>query len=194
MSVSPTLATYEWPVTGPVKGLVFISHGYAEHLRPYYDGVGRHLTSLLVLVLQILFQFGRACGSLGLLCFGHDHVGHGRSPGARTEAASMEEYTGPLVAECRGKQRQYPGVPLFLLGHSMGGLIALTADLQNPGLFAGLALTAPLIVGGDDNPVNRVIGGLGSSLCPSCSIDFIQVAIEDISKSKVSAEKLKISG
>ena len=38
----PALATYQWPVTGPVKGLVFISHGYAEHLRPYYDGVGKH--------------------------------------------------------------------------------------------------------------------------------------------------------
>ena len=39
----------------------------------------------------------------------------------------MEEYTGPLVAECKRKQRQYPGVPLFLLGHSMGGLIALAS-------------------------------------------------------------------
>ena len=101
----------------------------------------------------------------------------------------MEEYTGPLVAECKRKQRQYPGVPLFLLGHSMGGLIALTADLQNQGLFSGLALTAPLIMGGDDNPINRVIGWLGSKLCPSCSIVFIQVAIEDMTKSKVSAEQ-----
>ena len=43
LSVSPALATYQWPVTLPVKGLVFISHGYAEHLRPYYDRVGRYL-------------------------------------------------------------------------------------------------------------------------------------------------------
>ena len=127
---------------------------------------------------------------MGLLCWGHDHLGHGQSPGARTEVAAMEEYTGPLVAECRKKQLQYPDLPLFVFGHSMGGLIALAADLANPGLFSGLALTAPLIVGGDDNPVNRVIAGLGSKLCPSCSIGFIRPDIADLTKSQVSAEQL----
>ena len=48
-SKSTDLATYQWPVTGPVKGLVFISHGYAEHLRPYYNKVGSYLKTFFVL-------------------------------------------------------------------------------------------------------------------------------------------------
>ena len=94
-SKSRELASYHWPVTGPVKGLVFISHGYAEHLRPYYNKVGRYLKTFFVPYYSV-FQFGRACGSFGLLCFGHDHIGHGRSPGVRTVVASMDEYTRPL--------------------------------------------------------------------------------------------------
>ena len=57
----------------------------------------------------------------------------------------------------------------------------LTADLENPGLFSGVVLSAPLIIGSDDNLINRVIGGLGSKPCPSCSLDFTQLAVKDVS-------------
>ena len=125
---------------------------------------------------------------MGLLCFGHDHVGHGRSPGVRTVVASMDEYTGPLVAECKRMQGKHPGLPLFILGHSMGGLITLTADLENPGLFSGVVLSAPLIIGANDNSINRVLGGLGSKLCPTCSLDFTKLDVEDVIKSEVDVE------
>ena len=71
---SKSLSTYTWPESSlkrdgssDVKALVFLSHGYAEHLSPYYDSLGE------------------ACASQGVFCWGHDHVGHGTSPGARTE-------------------------------------------------------------------------------------------------------------
>ena len=71
---SKSLSTYTWPESSlkrdgssDVKALVFLSHGYAEHLSPYYDSLGE------------------ACAARGVFCWGHDHVGHGTSPGARTE-------------------------------------------------------------------------------------------------------------
>ena len=71
---SKSLSSYTWPESSlkrdsspDVKALVFLSHGYAEHLSPYYDSLGE------------------TCAARGVLCWGHDHVGHGTSPGARTE-------------------------------------------------------------------------------------------------------------
>ena len=131
---SKSLATYTWPPdlvkredSSEPKALVFISHGYAEHLSPYYDGLGQ------------------ACAARGLTCWGHDHIGHGTSPGGRTEVKGMDNYIRPVVEACKKKRAEHPGVPLFLMGHSMGGLIALMAALENPNFFDGLLLTAPLL-------------------------------------------------
>ena len=171
------LATYRWPVIGKPRAMMFISHGYAEHISPYFDGLGE------------------ACGASGLLCWGHDHIGHGESPGGRTEVERMEEYTIPVLAACKRMRREHPHLPLFLMGHSMGGLIAFTAALTDPTLFDGLLLTGPLLhryqpfrisgmsnvsklshyfSSGDDNPTNRAVGSIFSKFCPTCSFPFLK--------------------
>ena len=82
----------------------------------------------------------------GLLVFGHDHVGHGDSEGERVQVSSFSEYTDPVISQCRAKREQYPSVPLFIIGHSMGGLITLMAVLKaQESLFAGMVLMGPLI-------------------------------------------------
>ena len=45
-------------------------------------------------------------------------------------------------------QDQHPDLPLFLIGHSMGGMIAVRAVLRHPGFFTGMILNGPLIVPG----------------------------------------------
>ena len=82
---SKSLSSYTWPESSlkrdsssDVKALVFLSHGYAEHLSPYYDSLGE------------------ACAARGVLCWGHDHVGHGTSPGARTEVKFYEDLSAKL--------------------------------------------------------------------------------------------------
>ena len=54
-------ATYYWP--HKPKALVFISHGYGEYFSDSYDELCRELASK------------------GILAFGHDHKGHGRTGG-----------------------------------------------------------------------------------------------------------------
>ena len=82
----------------------------------------------------------------GLLVFGHDHVGHGDSEGERVQVSSFSEYTDPVISQCQAKREQYPTVPLFIIGHSMGGLITLMAVLKaQESLFAGMVLMGPLI-------------------------------------------------
>ena len=66
----------------------------------------------------------------GFLCCGHDHIGHGLSGGERVQIKSMEEYVDPVVSHCTAVTKKIPGLPLFLVGHSMGGLIALLTIMK----------------------------------------------------------------
>ena len=62
--------------------------------------------------------------------FGHDHIGHGESEGQRALIYDMEELTDPVIQHCRQMVKTHPGVPLFIIGHSMGGLAALLVSLS----------------------------------------------------------------
>jgi len=121
--------TYIWKPQGQPRGLVFLSHGYAERLFPYYERVAK------------------AGAAQGLLCFGHDHTGHGLSQGERVQVAGMDEYIKPVIEHSNNMVSQYPDTPLYILGHSMGGLIALLTVLetQASNMFSGLVLMGPLI-------------------------------------------------
>jgi len=123
------IKTYKWTPEGDIKALVFLCHGYAERLTPYYSGVA-----------------GAGAGS-GLLCFGHDHTGHGHSGGERVQVRSVDEYVDPVILHCQQMSSSYPNIPLYILGHSMGGLISILATLktQDAGLFKGLVLMGPLL-------------------------------------------------
>ena len=98
-------------------------HGYAEHLRWYHD-----------LGVQFADQ--------GLLAFGHDHskrpikkliflfnwdflssVGHGQSGGDRVIVENVEYMVQDAVTHIKVMQGHYPGVPTFLVGHSMVYLV-----------------------------------------------------------------------
>jgi len=142
-------ATYWKPGTdlslkpGSINALVFISHGYAGYLGDEYDDIARKLIS----------QIGSGC-----LVFGHDHLGHGRttapSPEERVFATDMEEYTNPIVGHVTAVQNLVKDVtsqPVFLLGHSMGGLISIFTILSRPNMFKGFIGISPLIKMHPDN-------------------------------------------
>jgi acylglycerol lipase len=112
---------------GDIKGLLFLSHGYGEHLEWYYE-----LASLLA-------------AEKHLLVFGHDHVGHGLSDGERANVKDMDEYVNDVFHHVAAVRLEYKGLPCFIYGHSMGGLVAIRCIRRNPGCFKGAVLEAPLI-------------------------------------------------
>ena len=71
--------------------------------------------------------------------FGHDHAGHGQSEGNRANIASVDEYADDVVQHCLAV-RENTGLPLFLLGHSMGGMVAVRCAIQHPKLWTGVIL------------------------------------------------------
>lgn len=107
--------------------LVVIAHGYGEHVERY-DHVAR------------------ALHARGAAVYGPDHLGHGRSAGERVLIADIEHVVDDLLRVIERARAAHPGLPVVLLGHSMGGLIAtrLAQRAQRPRL-AGLVLSGPAI-------------------------------------------------
>lgn len=109
------------------RRVVVISHGYGEHIERY-DHVARALRSR------------------GAVVYGPDHLGHGLSAGERVLIADVEHVVDDLLQVIERARADHPGLPVILLGHSMGGLIAtrLAQRAPRPPL-AGLVLSGPAI-------------------------------------------------
>lgn len=123
------LAGTAWRVERP-RAMVVVAHGVNEHLGRYGEMV-------------------EALTGAGFSVVGHDHRGHGRSEGRRGHVDDFADYARDLVALVDRERAADPGVPVVLLGHSMGGLIAAEAALLGQDRLAALVLCSPaLAIGG----------------------------------------------
>ncbi len=116
------------PIDQP-RAVVVIAHGLGEHGRRY-----THVVDRLV-----------AAGNRTVV---PDHLGHGRSGGKRLRLRRFADFTDDLdrvIGETAVADR-----PTFLVGHSMGGCIALDYALDHQDQLAGLVLSGAAVVPGDD--------------------------------------------
>jgi alpha-beta hydrolase superfamily lysophospholipase len=82
----------------------------------------------------------------GAAIYAHDHRGFGRSEGRRGHVRRYERYVDdlrPLVERARAEN---PDRPLVLVGHSMGGTIALLFTLRHPDLLDLAIYSAPALI------------------------------------------------
>ena len=110
--------------------VLVISHGLAEHSGRYAQ-----------LAERLVEERGYAVYAL-------DHRGHGRSGGERANLGRFQYVVSDLGTFVGRAQRQHPDAPAFLLGHSMGGAIALACAVRNPAGLKGLVLSAPALASG----------------------------------------------
>lgn len=142
------------PDVGEPRAVVVIAHGMGEHGRRY-----RHVVDALT--------------GAGYLVAVPDHLGHGRSGGARMRITRFSQYTDDLARVI--SETGIDGVPTFLIGHSMGGCIALDYALDHPEALAGLVLSGAAIMPGDDLPgpliaVSKLVGKIAPTL-PTLALD-----------------------
>jgi len=107
---------------------LFIIHGLGEHIdRPGYDYLAKKFNEK------------------GLAVFGHDHEGHGRSSGTRSFVESFNDYCSNAVEfiEYIRSRKEYSDKPVYIFGHSMGGLITLKMAIDYPDIFNGVMVSAP---------------------------------------------------
>jgi alpha-beta hydrolase superfamily lysophospholipase len=123
-----------WTPDSPPKAVVHVIHGYAEHIDRYGNVVGELLPS-------------------GYAVFGTDHRGHGHSEGRRGHVGCFQEFIDDEKQFSREViQKQFPGIPRFVLGHSMGSLIAMNYVEQNADDIKGLVLSGTGSQPGTDIP------------------------------------------
>ena len=131
------LFVQSWEPDGEPRALVALAHGLAEHSGRYNELVGR-------LVAR------------GLAVYALDHRGHGRSGGRRSFVERFEWLVADYAARAEVARAAWPGRDLLLLGHSMGGAIALATALAHPTLARALLLSAPAIGADPDVPRLRI--------------------------------------
>lgn len=111
---------------GEPTGVVLICHGLGEHSGRY-----GHVEDALV--------------PDGWAVYGLDHRGHGRSGGRRAHLDRYSDWLTDFDAFRQLVDGRHPGLPTFVLGHSMGGQIALAYALDHAAGLRGLVLSAPAL-------------------------------------------------
>ncbi len=159
----PVNLFYQWwlPEAEP-KATLALVHGFGEHSGRY----GNLLAKLL---------------ERGFALYAVDNRGFGKSSGKRGHVMRWQEYSDDTAAFMdQVRAMKTPG-PLFLMGHSMGGLIVLNYLLDRaPGDLAGVILSGPAMTQGAVSPVLIMISRVVSRLWPSFSLatglDFAAVS------------------
>ncbi|WP_418130105.1 lysophospholipase [Variovorax sp. 375MFSha3.1] len=125
-----TLALRRLPAPGRARAVVVVVHGLGEHAGRYHG------------LAECLHEWGFAV-------WAHDHYGHGESSGPRGGLPSELRLVDDLALVIDDARRENPGLPVVLLGHSLGGLVVASlvargvrhvnaVVLSSPGLDPGL--------------------------------------------------------
>ncbi len=147
----------------PPRAVVVIVHGASEH-SGRYEHVARRLVAE------------------GCAVYAGDHRGHGRSAGPRALLDRMTHAVSDLDQLVVLAAGEHPGVPVFMLGHSMGATVALRYAItrRQPDRLAGLILSGPLAAleaaGGRDRFM-RLASRLLSALVPRLPLVSIDASL-----------------
>jgi len=123
------LAVQDWPVAEGTRqrGVVLVVHGLGEHAGRY-DPVAQRLNSW------------------GFSVRGYDQYGHGESGGPRGGLTTPGRLLDDLADVAESTRRKLSGrLPLVVLGHSMGGLVAAAFAQAHPAQLDGLVLSSPAL-------------------------------------------------
>ena len=152
-----------WRGDGEPKAIIALVHGYLEH-SGRYGFVGEHFAPR------------------GFTVYGFDHRGHGQSNGPRAYIERFGDYLSDvsryleLIREREGAQK-----PIFLVGHSLGGLIALRYTLEHPEGVRAVVVSSPFL--GNKVPISggklfavRIMGRLLPTIALDAGLDPKQLS------------------
>jgi len=134
--------TVVWQGEAPPRAVLQIAHGICEYIERYHS-------------------FACWMAERGFLVVGNDHLGHGESwqdpqrQGFFAEKDGWDRVVEDVELLRQRMAGEYPGLPYFLLGHSMGSFVARTHLIRYPG-----HLTGALISGTAQQPAAMIKAGL----------------------------------
>ncbi len=141
----PGIQGYSWPAAAP-RAALLLQHGYSEY-------AGRYVEQYHQLVPRLV--------AMGLTVHAFDMEGHGRSAGRRGVVDIERAVRDHLAA-----RRLFAGgaLPLFLMGHSLGGLVTASSVAMEPAGVAGAIISSPALP--DANPFLRALARLLTTVAP----------------------------
>jgi acylglycerol lipase len=139
-----------WLPEAEARATVVISHGVSEH-SARYQHVGERLAVA------------------GYAAYALDHRGHGRSQGKRV-MVNADKTVADLRAFIELAAARHPGLPVYLLGHSMGAAIAIACAVRHQDALAGLMLSGTLADPDAASPVTRALSRVLSALTPGLGV------------------------
>lgn len=140
-----------WHAPVRPKAALVLIHGLGEHSGRYTNLVS-------------------ALNARDIAIYSMDNRGHGRTPGQRGFIKQWDDFREDVRSLIQLTAVSEPGVPLFLMGHSLGGLIAFEYALRYPGGLRGLILSAPGLSTEGISPVILKISMFLSKVWPTLSL------------------------
>ena len=121
------------PMYGPVKAVIVALHGFDDYSN-FFASPGKYFSSQ------------------GIACYAYDQRGFGGTSG-RGFWFDIEAYTNDLTCFVDELRKRHQGVPIYVLGESMGGAVAIAAMTgTNPPNVDGVILVAPAVWGRETMP------------------------------------------
>ncbi|MGV9799952.1 alpha/beta hydrolase [Mycobacterium sp. NPDC003449] len=144
-----------WTPEAEPRGVVLLSHGYAEHAGRYH---------------HVAQRFGAA----GLIVYALDHRGHGRSGGKRVYLKDMSEFVGDFHTLVGIAAAEHPGLVRIVLGHSMGGGIVFTYGVEYPDEYTAMVLSGPAVQAQDGlSPVLVAVAKVLGRVAPGLPVQTL---------------------
>ena len=122
-----SLYVYGWVIDQP-KAIVQVLHGMAEHAARYE-------------------RLAQVLAAAGYATYAHDHRGHGKSipeggiPGHKADTDGWNRIVEDAHGVNREISKRHPGLPIIMLGHSMGSFVLQQLLFEHPSDMVGAALS-----------------------------------------------------
>ncbi|MGH3813879.1 MAG: lysophospholipase [Pseudonocardiaceae bacterium] len=151
--IAPGRSAYwqAWLPPAQVRATIVIVHGFGEHS-------GRYA------------YVGDRLAAAGFAAYAADYRGHGRSDGRRANIERMALIVADLGCFVRFVAERHPGLPVFMVGHSVGGLISLQYATEPGTLLDGVVLSAPAVQVMVGSALQRRLAGVLSALVPDLPV------------------------
>jgi acylglycerol lipase len=151
------------------KAVLLVAHGLAEHSGRY-----KNLVSYFVPKGYAVYTF--------------DYRGHGKSEGLRSYVDRLSDYLADIKIFFDKVRKEQRRAKIFLVGHSMGGTLAVPYAIEHQQELAGVITSAPSLVASSTvSPALIAIAGVVSALVPKVGVTVLDASTISRDKAVVDA-------